>query len=67
MKLQLAFDEKPRGGGGLGATTQIEKVLHQNGIEFTTMLYDEALDLASRGNFYAASECLRMLHLYHTI
>ena len=49
MKLQLVFDERPRGGGGIGATAQIEKALHQKGIDFTSLLYDEALELANNG------------------
>ena len=61
MKLQLVFDERPRGGGGIGATAQIEKALHQKGIDFTSLLYDEALELANNGNYSEAAEKLRML------
>ena len=61
MKLQLIFDEKPRGGGGIGASAQIAKTLHQQGIDTTILLYDEALELATGGDFNSASERLQML------
>ena len=61
MKLQLIFDEKPRGGGGIGASAQIAKTLHQQGIDTTILLYDESLELATSGDFSAATERLQML------
>ena len=39
MKLQLVFDEKPRRGGGNGASGRIAKVLYQQGIDVSTNVF----------------------------
>ena len=44
----LAFDELPRGNGGIGATEQIARVLDESGIDVPSKLYDEALGIRSR-------------------
>ena len=61
MKFQLVFDEKPRGTGGIGATQAIARLLLQQGMDAPASLYDEALELAKKGDYNAASERLRML------
>lgn len=62
MKLQLVFDEKPRRGGGNGASGRIAKVLYQQGIDVSSLIYDEALDFIVKGDFFSATERLRMLY-----
>jgi nucleoid-associated protein YgaU len=62
MKLQLVFDEKPRRGGGNGASGRIAKVLYQQGIDVSSLIYDEALDFIVEGDFFSATERLRMLY-----
>lgn len=62
MKIQLVFDEKPRRGGGNGASGRIAKVLYQQGIDVSSQIYDEALDCIVDGDFFTATELLRMLH-----
>lgn len=62
MKLQLVFDEKPRRGGGNGASGRIAKVLYQQGIDVSSQIYDEALDFIVDGDFFSATERLRMLY-----
>ena len=65
MKLQLVFDEKLRGNGGIGAARQIAQILHQQGVESSSILYDEALELARTGDFVSSAERLRMLLCLH--
>ena len=62
MKIQLVFDEKPRRGGGNGASGRIAKVLYQQGIDVSSQIYDEALDCIVDGDFFTATELLRMLY-----
>jgi nucleoid-associated protein YgaU len=62
MKLQLVFDEKPRRGGGNGVSGRIAKVLYQQGIDVSSLIYDEALDFIVEGDFFSATERLRMLY-----
>lgn len=62
MKIQLVFDEKPRRGGGNGASGRIAKVLYQQGIDVSSQIYDEALDCVVDGDFFTATELLRMLY-----
>ena len=57
----LAFDELPRGVGGVGATEKIARALHDSGIDAPSSLYDEALALARQGRLSPATERLRML------
>ena len=57
----LAFDELPRGNGGIGATEQIARVLDESGIDVPSKLYDEALAFARDGRLATASARLRML------
>ena len=62
MKLQLVFDEKPRRGGAQGASSRIAKALYQQGIEVSSLIYDEALNFIAEEDFFSATERLRMLH-----
>ena len=71
MKLQLVFDEKPRRGrierlgsnpGGFGACERIAKTLYQQGVDVSSLIYDEALFFIFEGDYFAATERLRMLH-----
>ena len=62
MKLQLVFDEKPRRGGAEGASSRIAKALYQQGIEVSSLIYDEALIFIAEEDFFSATERLRMLH-----
>ena len=57
----LAFDELPRGNGGIGATEQIARVLDESGIDVPSKLYDEALAFARDGRLATATARLRML------
>ncbi len=57
----LAFDELPRGVGGVGATEQIARALHDSGIDAPSSIYDEGLALARQGRLAPATERLRML------
>lgn len=57
----LAFDELPRGVGGVGATEKIARALHDSGIDAPSTLYDEALALARQGRLAPATERLRMV------
>ena len=57
----FAFDELPRGAGGVGATEEIARVLEDSGIDAPSSLYDEALALARQGRLAPSSERLRML------
>jgi nucleoid-associated protein YgaU len=60
-KTSLAFDELPRGNGGIGATEQIARVLDESGIDVPSKLYDEALAFARDGRLATATARLRML------
>lgn len=57
----LAFDELPRGSGGIGAADQMNQVLSESGFDVPVSLYDEALALARDGRLAPATERLRML------
>ncbi len=57
----LAFDERPRGQGGRGATEKIARLLDSSEIDAPSSLYDEALSLAKEGRFAPATDRLRML------
>lgn len=61
MSHALAFDELPRGAGGVGATEQIARTLHESGIDAPVSLYDEGLALAREGRLAPSAERLRML------
>jgi len=60
-KTFIAFDELPRGAGGVGATDKIQQVLSESDINVPVDLYDEALAMAREGRLAAATERLRML------
>lgn len=62
----LAFDELPRGVGGVGATEKIARALTDSGIDAPSSLYDEALALARQGRLAPATERLRMLLVLDT-
>ena len=62
MKLQLVFDEKPRRGGGSGASGRIAKTLYQQGMDVSSLIYDESLVLITQGDFFSAANRLRMLY-----
>jgi len=58
---QIPFNELPRGNGEAGAVRDISTILHDSGLDATTRLYDEALQLAREGHLGRSRDRLRML------
>ncbi|MEC7240677.1 MAG: hypothetical protein VXW32_05530 [Myxococcota bacterium] len=57
----IPFNELPRGTGETGAVREIADTLRTAGIDTTTRLYDEALQLAREGHLGRSRDRLRML------
>ena len=57
----IPFNELPRGTGETGAVREIADTLRGAGIDTTTRLYDEALQLAREGHLGRSRDRLRML------
>ena len=58
---QIPFNELPRGNGEAGAVRDISTILNDSGLDATTRLYDEALQLAREGHLGRSRDRLRML------
>jgi len=58
---EIPFNELPRGNGESGAVREIADTLRTAGIDTTTRLYDEALQLAREGHLGRSRDRLRML------
>jgi len=58
---EIPFNELPRGTGETGAVREIADTLRSAGIDTTTRLYDEALQLAREGHLGRSRDRLRML------
>lgn len=57
----IPFNELPRGNGEPGAVREIAEALSEAGIDTTTRLYDESLQLAREGHLGRSRDRLRML------
>jgi hypothetical protein len=57
----IPFNELPRGNGESGAVREIADALREAGIDTTTRLYDESLQLAREGHLGRSRDRLRML------
>ena len=58
---EIPFNELPRGNGEPGAVREIADALRKAGIDTTTRLYDESLQLAREGHLGRSRDRLRML------
>jgi nucleoid-associated protein YgaU len=58
---EIPFNELPRGTGESGAVREIADALSNAGIDTTTRLYDESLQLAREGHLGRSRDRLRML------
>lgn len=58
---EIPFNELPRGNGESGAVREIAETLRNAGIDSTTRLYDESLQLAREGHLGRSRDRLRML------
>jgi len=58
---EIPFNELPRGNGESGAVREIAETLRTAGIDSTTRLYDESLQLAREGHLGRSRDRLRML------
>jgi len=58
---EIPFNELPRGSGETGAVREIADTLRNAGIDTTTRLYDESLQLAREGHLGRSRDRLRML------
>jgi hypothetical protein len=58
---EIPFNELPRGNGETGAVREIAATLRDAGIDATTRLYDESLQLAREGHLGRSRDRLHML------
>lgn len=58
---QIPFNELPRGDGESGAVRDISAILNDSGLDASTRLYNEALQLAQEGHLGRSRDRLRML------